>query len=444
MSKTTESSALASESSMIASNVRPLVIALIAGLTVSLAACGESEPDDDNDEDQVEPFAEDCSVALEPGEDAEENSDAALDALINADEGDVICFNDGDYEFDSQLSLTVDDVEIRGESRAGVRLDFDAQDGGGNAIDVQDVENFQIRSLTVLNTPGNGIEVRGSSGVTFDDVAVDWEGTPGVDNGAYGLYPVQSEEIVIENSVVSGASDAGIYLGQSEYGIIRNNEVYENVAGIEVENSTHIDVHDNEAHDNTGGILVFNLPELQRKEGQLTRVFDNEVYNNNRENFADSSAIVSNVPFGTGVLVLSVQDVEIFDNTIENHDSLGVAVVSYDSLRPMVDDYEDEDFYTYTERIDVHSNVIIDSGNDPDVLVQGLISEAPVADIVWDGSYNDSVDYDERYNCFVGNEDGDGDPATYANFAIDDEEEQDSGPEFDESCERDPLDPVDF
>jgi parallel beta-helix repeat protein len=70
-------------------------------------------------------------------------------------------------------------------------------------------------------------------------VRVEWTNGPDENNGAYGLYPVQSSNVLIEESVVIGASDAGIYVGQSNNIIVRNSRVEFNVAGIEIENSTY-------------------------------------------------------------------------------------------------------------------------------------------------------------------------------------------------------------
>src|SRR5207253_2138601 len=83
---------------------------------------------------------------------------------------------------------------------------------------------------------------------------------------------------------ISGAE--GIYVGQSKFIIVKNSKAYQNVAGIEIENSLHADVYDNEAYNNTGGILVFDLPDLIQKEGGYVRVFRNNIHDNNHLNFA--------------------------------------------------------------------------------------------------------------------------------------------------------------
>ena len=50
---------------------------------------------------------------------------------------------------------------------------------------------------------------------------------------------------MIEHCIAIGASDAGIYVGQSNNIIVRNCEAFQNVAGIEIENSIKADVHSN-------------------------------------------------------------------------------------------------------------------------------------------------------------------------------------------------------
>src|SRR5699024_2527168 len=92
------------------------------------------------------------------------------------------------------------------------------------------------------------------------DVATVWEGEPDSANGAYGLYPVESANVLIEDSYVRGSADAGVYVGQSDRIVVRNNIAEWNVAGMEIENSTNADMYSNIARHNTGGLLVFDLP----------------------------------------------------------------------------------------------------------------------------------------------------------------------------------------
>ena len=129
------------------------------------------------------------------------------------------------------------------------------------------------------------------------------------------IYPVQSTNILIDGAVAIGASDAGIYVGQSSQIIVRNSHAESNVAGIEIENSTYADVYNNVAVNNTGGILIFDLPNLPGEGGANTRVFNNEISTNNTGNFAPAGNIVGTVPSGTGLMVLANDNIEIFGNT---------------------------------------------------------------------------------------------------------------------------------
>ena len=92
-----------------------------------------------------------------------------------------------------------------------------------------------------------------------------------------GFIPCFCTDVVIEDCTAVGASDAGIYVGQSENIIVRQQHGEKNVAGIEIENSTRADVYDNLATDNSGGILVFTMPDLPTKEGRLCRVFQQQI-----------------------------------------------------------------------------------------------------------------------------------------------------------------------
>ena len=137
-----------------------------------------------------------------------------------------------------------------------------------------------------------------------------------------------STNVLIDGVVVKGASDAGIYVGQSKNIIVRNSEAQFNVAGIEIENSMNADVHDNLATHNAGGILVFDLPNLPQMGGHSTRVFHNKVVQNDTKNFAKKGAIVGDVPTGTGIMVMANRDIHVFDNDIDGNQTARMVVVT--------------------------------------------------------------------------------------------------------------------
>ena len=196
---------------------------------------------------------------------------------------------------------------------------------------------------------------------------------------------------MIEDSVVKGASDAGIYVGQSHTIIVRRNQVEFNVAGIEIENSQSADVYENIATNNTGGILVFDLPNLQIRGGKQTRVFDNDIFENNTKNFAPEGNIVGIVPTGTGVLVFANDDVEVFNNNIRDNQTVNLAIVSFRLAELAGRPVDDPEYDPYPERIYVHDNTFSGGGTNPpddeifSSLLSGLIATDPLPDILYDG-----------------------------------------------------------
>jgi parallel beta-helix repeat protein len=389
-------------------------IILISTLISALSGCGE---------DIIDPPAG-CEgpngpcIEIAPGPDVQQE---AQTALIEAQPGDIILFLEGVHEFTRDLSLDVDGVTIRGQGMDRTMLVFAGQTEGAQGMLVT-ADDFTIEDLAIEDTVGDGLKVEGATGVYIRRVRVEWTAGPSPDNGAYGLYPVQCTDVLIEDSVVMGASDAGVYVGQSSSIIVRRNQARHNVAGIEIENSSYADVHDNVATENTGGLLIFNLPGLQVKNGARTRAFDNQIYNNNTENFAPPGNIVSMVPRGTGVAIMAGHQVELFGNEIRDNLTANVGIISYLITQTP---YDDPAYDPYSDTIYIHDNTFgPGGGEDPAGVLGALITVAlrtilddpiVVPDIVFDGFVNpDKAQADDtrlfvpEYNlCFEQNGDAD-------------------------------------
>jgi parallel beta-helix repeat protein len=253
------------------------------------------------------------------------------EALIVAEPGDIVELGAGTWALADGLSLDVAGVTIRGagvEDGSGSILDFAGQQGAGEGLLVTSDDVF-LTNFAVLNTKGDGIKSKGADRIVYHKLRVEWTAGPKETNGAYGIYPVESRDVLIDSVFVRGASDAGIYVGQSKNIVVRDSIAKENVAGIEIENSYDADVHDNLATKNTGGILVFDLPSLPMQGGHNVRVFDNIIVENDTPNFAPKGNIVASVPTGTGVLVMANRNVEIFDNVMEKNGTANVMIVGY-------------------------------------------------------------------------------------------------------------------
>lgn len=274
--------------------------------------------------------------------------------LILAEDGDTVNIPEGVYSIDATLSMEGKKrVVIRGAGMDRTILNFAGQTTGAEGVRVSAAEQITIEDLTVRDAKGDAVKTMNVQGITFRRVRTDWSGKPKSSNGAYGLYPVSCSDVLIEDCVARGASDAGIYVGQSRNIIVRGCKAFENVAGIEIENSTHADVYNNEAYNNTGGILVFDLPDLPVKRGGHTRVFNNLVRANNLANFAPKGNIVGKVPQGTGIILLAANHVEIFRNKIIDNRTVGTSINSYYITENKI---RDKGYDPYPTAVSVHDN----------------------------------------------------------------------------------------
>jgi len=385
----------------------PLAFTFAFALVISpaLLACGDNiEGDDGTDDDGADDGSDDggddapsdaCGdiegtcIELSPGDD---DQGALQTALIQAQPGDVILLRAGTYSFTGGLSLDVAGVTLRGEGEAETVLSFAGQTEGAEGLLVT-ADDFTCEELAVEDTVGDAIKVVGADNVVFRGVRTEWTGEASDENGAYGIYPVQCSDVLIEDSIVRGASDAGIYVGQSMRAVVRRNTVEGNVAGIEIENTNGADVYENTATGNTGGILVFNLPGLELANGVGTRVYDNEIFENNGENFAAPGTTVSQVPPGTGLIALAAHEVEVFNNTFSNNQTAQIGIISYQITLTA---FDDEDYIPFPDTLFFHDNTFEGGGDNPSgllgSLVLGPVSEGlgldAVPDIVIDGNYD--------------------------------------------------------
>ncbi len=304
------------------------------------------------------------------------------EALILLNPGDILLLKEGLYQFEDGLSLDIDDVTIKGEGIDKTILSFKGQQSGAQGLLVTS-DRVVLKDFAVEDAKGDAIKVIGAEGIFMINLRTEWTNGPKSTNGAYGLYPVESKDVLIDGCVAIGASDAGIYVGQSENIIVRNSRAEYNVAGIEIENSFYADVYDNVATHNTGGILVFDLPDLPQQGGHHVRVFNNKAIDNDTDNFAPEGNIVGEVPRGTGIIIMANSNVEVFDNDISGNGTVNLSIVSGDET-------EDENYYPHPKFIQVHGNRFGEGGFDPDIdkAMAGIlfeVSEGDMPDIFWDG-----------------------------------------------------------
>lgn len=350
---------------------------LLISLSVFILACGQE-----------------TSTPVEPAANtsADDFQKSLLQKLISAKPGDVIELPEGRFDMTRGLSLNVDGVTLRGAGIDKTVLSFKNQIQGAEGLLVN-ANDFTLQDLAIEDTKGDAIKINQGENLIVQRVRTEWTDGPKTSNGAYGIYPVQMNNVLIEDSVAIAASDAGIYVGQSTNIVVRRNRAEYNVAGIEIENSIGADVYENVAINNTGGILVFNMPNLPQP-GHSTRVYNNEINNNNTENFGAEGTPVASVPAGSGVVINSNDKVEVFNNRIKDNNTASILVTSYFTAGFFSDKASADDFDPYPESIFIYDNEMSGAGGTPgDVRLKALrIAEygltGSLPDILWDGVIN--------------------------------------------------------
>ena len=375
----------------------------------------------------AEAFAPPCSnCGVEtPGttyfiQDGPDEQDQALAALFSAVSGDTIEFGPGAFQFDTTLIADhKEGITVRGQGESETILDF-LGSHTPEGLSFSHMTGVTIEDLTIIDTPGFSLKISDSDHVVVRNVRTMWSSkdtnpadavddrggmdplepstldvicdhalsfptstgtytdTNGIprtyqtdsSNGGYAIYPVLSNDVLLDNVVALGASDAGIYVGQSNDVIIKNSEALFNVAGYEIENTDDADVFDNVSHCNTGGFLTFDLPGLNQY-GDETRTFDNYSGYNNTPNFAPGG-VVAGVPQGVGVLQLGYDEHEVFGNTIEFNRTVGFVAASHELLDGNIDN-PDKRMDLYPEAIHVHDNVFTTNGTSPQPPEEGVI-----------------------------------------------------------------------
>lgn len=354
----------------------------IAFAAIGMTGCGGSSDDDDavGEVGGVIECASPCTAsgfvfpenAIYVSPDAADGTDlrdAIITALTDTPDNAVVVLPAGNFIVSSSITVTdATGLTITGHGIDATKLDFSSatEDDGFKFAGGTDIT---IRDLGVYEAPKNGIKADGVNGIHITYTAAVWETklvVGSTDNGAYGLYPVSSQNVLMENNYSKGSADAGIYVGQSNNIVVRNNIAEHNVAGIEIENSTNADVYNNEAFDNAAGILSFDLPGLPQAYGGGVRIFSNNTYDNNTPNVG--AGAVSLAPSGTGILIFATSDVEIYNNTITDNDTAGVEIASYFLADDDVDNYPtnyggtiQNGWSPLIKNVNIHNNTFTDN-----------------------------------------------------------------------------------
>ncbi|HCH64627.1 MAG: hypothetical protein CL927_02630 [Deltaproteobacteria bacterium] len=274
----------------------------------------------------------DPCVQIEGGD-----NDTLFDTVNLLEDNMTIVLGAGVWTLDNQVTIRgASGISIIGQGMDETVLDFALEAVQTNGIDAVG-DNFLVQDLTVKDAKKDGVRVEDSNGVVMRRVRATWTAEESPENGAYGLYPVKSENVLIEDCEAFNAADAGIYVGQTIKTIVRRNTARGNVAGIEIENTQFADVYDNLATENTGGLLIFDLPG-NPIVGHDVWVHNNTIVNNNTPNFAPGGTVAM-IPSGTGTVVIATRRVVVENNEYSTNNSSDVAVFSGLVIEGNADDW---------------------------------------------------------------------------------------------------------
>jgi cytochrome c peroxidase len=301
-------------------------------------------------------------VEVRPGESIQE-------AVDKAGRNGVVRIYPGTYH--ENVLVIHHGVTIEGVIRNGKRPVLDGRNILPDAISGLG-NDFKVMNLEIRNYQGNGVVVHKARNVIYRNLILH-------NTGLYGVYPIECDGVLVEDCKVSGARDAGIYVGQSRNIVVRRNEAFQNVTGIEIENCVNAIVEDNYVHNNTGGILVFLLPFNPSKVQDGCIVRRNRVINNNTPNFADPEAIVSNVLKGTGIMLLAADNTEVYENEIVGNGTFGIMTIGLRQIFPAPTPL---DVDPNPDGNRVYNNILRDNGKDPDERLKRF--GVPPVDLLWD------------------------------------------------------------
>ncbi|HET7826871.1 MAG TPA: NosD domain-containing protein, partial [Anaeromyxobacter sp.] len=235
----------------------------------------------------VAPAAQAATIVVHPGA-------SIRAALARASPGDRIEVLPGTYREGAPgdlnaLTVTIDGIALVGRSRPGHPVVLEnaggqsygvwasPADSAGPGPEADDehppcglagtvLRGFSISGFTVRGFAAHGVHLACVDGFSIT-------GNIAEDSGVYGLFPVVSRNGVLTGNLVTRtATDAGIYVGQSDAVLVAGNVAHDNELGLEIENSRNCAAIGNQVFGNTLGLFVDILPFLERKTQEATLV----------------------------------------------------------------------------------------------------------------------------------------------------------------------------
>lgn len=291
------------------------------------------------------PPMSDTVVVVNDGESIQE-------AVRAAAPGTTIRVMPGTYH--ETVYIDKDGIRLRGVIEQGRRAVLDGEGKLNDAI-LYSGNNVVIENFKITRYKGNGIMGQAGNNWEIRNNLI-------IDTGVYGIFPQLGQNGVVEYNIISGIEDAAIYVGMSDNVHVAFNDVFDSVAGIEIENSRHAIVESNRVYNNTGGILAFITPGLPIKTTYDVIIRNNFVIANNHANFGAPGSTVAGIPPGTGILVMAADDVVIEGNIIRDNKNAGIVIIDHGNAANITVDPESD---PNSDRVKILDNTMWNNGTDP-------------------------------------------------------------------------------
>ena len=286
-------------------------------------------------------------------------------AVMAASPGAVIKVMPGTYK--ETVYIDKDNITLSGVIEQGKYPVLEGEGLRNDAV-LYSGNGVTVENLYITHYKGNGVMGQAGNNFIIRNNIV-------VDTGVYGIFPQLGNNGIVSHNILSGIEDAAIYVGMSDHVDVVFNQVFDSVAGIEIENSRHALVESNYVYNNTGGILAFITPGLPIKTCGDVLIRNNFVVNNNHENFAIPGSLVSNIPAGTGILVMACDDVVVEGNVITGNNSMGIVFTDFSLAGNAANDPDSD---PSPNRPKILNNIMQDNGKDPAPVVLAALAAAGV------------------------------------------------------------------
>ena len=157
------------------------------------------------------------------------DGDSIQAAVSAASPGDVIKVFPGTYV--ESVYIDKDDILLSGVIVDG---DWPVMEGNKELNDavLYSGSDITIENLRIQRYKGNAVMGQAGNNFLIRNNHI-------IDSGVYGIFPEFGTNGLISHNVISGIEDAAIYVGMCDNIHVSNNDVFDSVAGIEIENTRH-------------------------------------------------------------------------------------------------------------------------------------------------------------------------------------------------------------